>query len=339
VGVVLSLGVKAMRRRDFIAGFAGVAGAWPLAVYAQQSERVRRIGMLENAVEGDRDSQSMIEAFRQRVGELGWSEGRNVQIDVLWSAGDLDRLHVNAARLVGSKPDVIVGRSTPVVAALRQASTTVPIVFVNANDPIRLGFVQSLARPGGNITGFISWDSQMGGKWLEILKEIAPGVARVGLIYSPQTYTGQQDESLSAAAHTLAVTLTKLPFNEPADIEHSIEDFSREPSSGLVVLPDIRTVLHSDLIVRLTARYRVPAIYPFRPFVASGALAYYGTNTHQQYRQAAEYVDRILKGARPADLPVQTPTKYELVINLKTAKALGLAVPPSLLARADEVIE
>src|ERR1043166_7288382 len=216
-----------MRRRDFIAGFAGVAGAWPLAVYAQQSERVRRIGMLENAVEGDRDSQSMIEAFRQRVGELGWSEGRNVQIDVLWSAGDLDRLHVNAARLVGSKPDVIVGRSTPVVAALRQASTTVPIVFVNANDPIRLGFVQSLARPGGNITGFISWDSQMGGKWLEILKEIAPGVARVGLIYSPQTYTGQQDESLSAAAHTLAVTLTKLPFNEPPDFEHIIDVFFR----------------------------------------------------------------------------------------------------------------
>jgi putative tryptophan/tyrosine transport system substrate-binding protein len=328
-----------MKRREFISLLGGAAAAWPLAASAQQGEGMRRVAVLENLPEGDPDTLTMVSAFRQRLQELGWSDGRNARMEVRWSGGDADRLPALGAQLVALKPDVILGRSTPVVAALRQASATIPIVFVNANDPIRSGFVQNFARPGGNITGFISWDSKIGGKWLEILKEIDPSVVRVGLLHNPQTYTGQQNESITAGAAALGITLTALPFREAIEIERGIEDFARQANSGLLVLPDSSTVSHRDLIVKLAEQHHVPAIYPFHAFMTSGGLAYYGASTGPQYRQAAEYVDRILRGATPADLPVQAPTKYELIINLKTAKAIGITVPPSLLTRADQVIE
>jgi putative ABC transport system substrate-binding protein len=277
--------------------------------------------------------------LQQRLSELGWSVSRNLQIEARWSGGDPGRLPARAAELLALKPDVLIGTNTPAVAALRQVTEAVPIVFVNANDPIRLGFVQSLARPGGNITGFISWGSTIGGKWLELLTEIVPGLEHVALTFNPRTYTGQQTQSIEAAAPALRVGLTSVAFRDGSEIERALAEFSQTPNRGLLVLPDSSTVLHRDLIVGLAARHRIPAIYPFRAFITSGGLAYYGTNTAQQYRSAAEYVDRILKGAKPADLPVQAPTRYELVINLNTAKTLGLTVPDRVLARADEVIE
>jgi putative ABC transport system substrate-binding protein len=328
-----------MKRREFITRLAGAALTWPLAARAQPAERVRRIGVLANFAEGDAETQANIGVLQQRLSELGWSVGRRLQIEARWSGGDPGRLPARAAELLALKPDVLMGTNTPAVAALRQVTEVVPIVFVNANDPIRLGFVQSLARPGGNITGFISWGSTIGGKWLELLTEIVPGLEHVALLFSPRTYTGQQTQSIEAAAPALRVRLTSVAFGDGSEIERALADFSQTPNRGLLVLPDSSTVLHRDLIVGLAARHHIPAIYPFRPFSASGGLAYYGTNTAQQYRSAAEYVDRILRGATPADLPVQAPTKYELVINVKTAKALGLEVPPTVLARADEVIE
>jgi putative tryptophan/tyrosine transport system substrate-binding protein len=328
-----------MERRTFLGVMAGSLFAAPLAAGAQQAQRVRRVGLLENVAEGDPDTLNMISSFRQRLHELGWSDGLNVRVEVRWSGGSADRLPALAAELVALQSDVMFGRSTPVVAALRRASAAVPIVLVNANDPIRFGFVQSLARTGGNITGFISWDSKIGGKWLELLKEIAPRIARVALLNNPQTYTGQQNESLSAGVSALGIAIPTLPFRDAVELERGLSDFARQANGGLLVLPDTSTVLHHDLIVTLANRHRLPAIYPFRPFVTSGGLAYYGTNTRSQYLQAAEYVHRILKGEKAADLPVQAPTKYELVINLKTAKALGLTIPPSLLQRADQVIE
>lgn len=328
-----------MRRRDFITFLGGVTATWPMAARAQRSDQVRQIGVLENVVEGDPDTLSLIYAFRQRLEELGWSEGRNARIDIRWSAGDSNRIRAYAAELASLKPAAILGRSTPVVAALQQATNAVPIIFVNANDPLRFGFVASMARPGGNITGFVSWDSAMGGKWLEILKEVAPHISRVGLINNPQTYTGQQSQSIDSAAQALALQITPVPFREAADLERGITDFAKKTNGGLLVLPDTSAVLHGELITMLAARHRLPAVYPFRSFVDSGGLAYYGTNTKEQYRRAAEYVDRILRGTKPSDLPVQAPTKYELVINLKTAKAIGLEVPPKVLTRADEVIE
>jgi putative ABC transport system substrate-binding protein len=327
-----------MKRREFIS-LIGSAAAWPFAAGAQSAERVRRIGVLANFAESDADTQAMIGVLQQRLSELGWNVSRNLQIEARWSGGDPGRLPARAAELLALKPDVLIGTNTPAVAALRQVTEAVPIVFVNANDPIRLGFVKSLARPGGNITGFISWGSTIGGKWLELLTEIVPGLEHVALTFNPRTYTGQQTQSIEAAAPALRVGLTSVAFRDGSEIERALAEFSKTPNRGLLVLPDSSTVLHRDLIVGLAARHRIPAIYPFRAFITSGGLAYYGTNTAQQYRSAAEYVDRILKGAKPADLPVQAPTKYELVINLKTAKALGLDVPPMLLARADEVIE
>jgi putative ABC transport system substrate-binding protein len=327
-----------MKRRQFIT-LLGSAATWPLAARAQQAERVRRIAVLANFAENDADTQAMIGILQQRLSELGWSVSRNLQIEARWSGGDPGRLPARAAELLALKPDVLIGTNTPAVAALRQVTEAVPIVFVNANDPIRLGFVQSLARPGGNITGFISWGSTIGGKWLELLTEIVPGLEHVALTFNPRTYTGQQTQSIEAAAPALRVGLTSVAFRDGSEIERALAEFSQTPNRGLLVLPDSSTVLHRDLIVGLAARHRIPAIYPFRAFITSGGLAYYGTNTAQQYRSAAEYVDRILKGAKPADLPVQAPTRYELVINLNTAKTLGLTVPDRVLARADEVIE
>jgi putative tryptophan/tyrosine transport system substrate-binding protein len=269
----------------------------------------------------------------------GWRRGRNIRIDVRWGTGDLSRLRAHAAELVGLMPDVIFAESTPSITALQKETRTIPIVFVGGSNLIGSGFVASLAHPGGNITGFISFEPNMGGKWLETLKELAPTVARVALIYNPQTHSGQYFDSIEAAARTLSARVVRLPFNDAADIERGVDDWAREPNSGLLVMSDPSNQLHSDLIISLAARNGLPAVYPFRLYVTRGGLASYGVDRRDQYRRAAEYISRVLKGERPADLPVQAPTKFELVINSKTAKALGLDIPPTLLARADEVIE
>jgi putative ABC transport system substrate-binding protein len=327
-----------MKRREFV-GLIGGAAAWPLAVRAQQRERMRRIGVLTNHSESDRETQVWIGAFRQRLQELGWNEGRNIQFDYRWAAGDLNRLKSYATELVSLKMDATFGESTPVIAALQQATRTIPIVFVGGSNPVGSGFVASLSRPGGNITGFVSFEPATGGKWLETLREVVPGVAQAALIYNPQSHTGQYFQSIETAAQALAVKLVPTPFRDAAEIERAVNDFAREPNGGLLVLPDPSTGVHRDLIITLAARHRLPAVYPFRFFVVSGGLASYGIDRTDQYRKAAGYLDRILKGEKPGDLPVLAATKYELAINVKTAKALGLALPESLLARADEVIE
>jgi putative ABC transport system substrate-binding protein len=333
-------GMKAIvKRREFITLFSGAAVTWPLATRAQHVELMRRIGVLQPQRESDREAQSWIRAFRQRLKTLGWVEGYNVQIDLRWYAGDLARLRSHAADLVRLKPDLIFCMSTPTVAALQRATQTIPIVFVNANNPVGFGFVASLARPGGNITGFVAFEPAMGGKWLEMLREIAPSVERVGLVYNPKTHTGQYFQSIETAARLLSVKLVQIAFDNGITLERRIDDFAREPSGGLVVMPDASTRVNRDLIVRLAARHRLPAVYTYRLFIATGGLAYYGTNTTEQFRKAANYVHRILSGEKPANLPVQAPTKFELVINLKAAKRIGLDLPPRLLARADEVIE
>jgi len=328
-----------MRRREFITLLGGAA-AWPVSARAQRPvERMRRIGVLDNQRESDPERQSEINAFRQRLNTLGWNEDRSIRIDVRHSACDLGRLHGYAAELVTLGVDVILGTSTPTIAALRQATRTIPIVFVGAQNPVGSGFVASLAYPGGNVTGFVDFEATMGGKWLETLREVAPGVRRVALIYNPETHTGQYFQSIEDASRSLAIKVISLPFQEAAGLERSLGDFAREPNCGFLALPDTSTTLHRDLIVKLAARHQLPAVYPLRFFITSGGLAYYGSPRADQFPRAAEYVDRILRGAKPADLPVQAPTKYELVINLKVAKALGIQVPPTLLARADEVIE
>ena len=328
-----------MRRRAFVTLLGGAAAAWPLPLIAQQSERMRRIGVLTNFAENDPEAKALISMVRQRMKELGWSEGHNIRIDDRWAAGGVDRRRAYAAELVGLKPDVILGVSTPTIAALQQATRTIPIVFVNANNPVGFGFVASLARPGGNITGFISFEPTLGGKWLGTLKEIAPGVARVALLHNPQTHTGQYFQSIETAARSLGVKPIRVGFRDAAEVERALDEFAREPNGALLVLPDSTNILHRETIIRMAGRHRLPAIYSQRLFITSGGLAHYGANTMDLYRQAAEYVDRILKGAKPADLPVQAPTKLELVINLKAAKAIGLEISPALLTRADEVIE
>jgi putative ABC transport system substrate-binding protein len=331
-----------MKRREFISLLGGAAAPslfWPRAARAQQNERIRRIAVLNNIAEGDRDAQAWIGAFRQRLESLGWNEGRNLKIDARWGAGDLAHLRAHAAELVSMAPDVAFADSTPAISALQQATPTIPIVFVGGSNPVGSGFVASLARPEGNITGFISFEPAIGGKWLGTLKEIAPRIARAALIYNPQTHTGQYFQSIETAARLLSVELVRLAFGGAPDVERGIDDFARAPNGGLLVLPDPSAALHRELIVALAARHRLPAVYPFRQYVTTGGLISYGVDRPDQYRRAAEYVSRILKGEKPADLPVQAPTKYELVVNLKTAKALGLDVPDKLLALADEVIE
>lgn len=327
-----------MKRRQFIAGL-GVAAAWPLAARGQQSERLRGIAVLNNVTDSDPDMRAWIGVFRQRLESVGWNEGRNLKINIRWGAGDLTRLRGYAADLVGMSPDVAFADSTPAISALQQATRTIPIVFVGGSNPVGSGFVASLARPEGNITGFISFEPTMGGKWLGTLKEIAPRVTRTGLIYNPQTHTGQYFQSIEIAAQSLSVELVRLAFGNAADIESGIDDLAGAPNAGLLVLSDPSTALHRELIVALAARHRLPAVYPFRQFVKTGGLISYGVDRPDQYRRAAEYVSRILKGENPGELPVQVPTKFELVINLKTAKVLGLDVPDKLLALADEVIE
>ena len=330
-----------MRRRDFIRGLGGAAATWPLAVRAQQDERVRRIGVLVASPADDAESQARVAAFKEGLAQLGWTEGRNVRIDTRWATTNADDLRKHAAELAASTPDVLVGASgTTTVAALLQATRTVPIVFAIVVDPVGAGFVASLARPGGNATGFTMFEYGMSGKWLELLKQIAPGVTRAAVLRDPAIASGiGQFGAIQAVAPSLRVELSPVDVRDAPEIERAVTAFAGIENGGLVVTASPSGTVHRELIIALAARHKLPAVYWQRFYKASGGLMSYGPDLLDQYRRAAGYVDRILKGEKPADLPVQAPTKYELVINLKTAKALGLTVPPSLLARADEIIE
>jgi ABC-type uncharacterized transport system substrate-binding protein len=331
-----------MKRREVIKLIGGAAVSWPLAVRAQQHDEVRRIGVLVNVAADDPEAQTSLTAFKQALQQLGWSEGRNLQIDFRGAAGDPERMQAFAKELVAFKPHVILTRSTPVTAALLKQTRTIPIVFTVVSDPVGEHFVESLARPGGNATGFTNVEFSLTGKWLELLKEVAPGIKRVAFIFNPKLAPGggsYYTRLIEASAPTFAVTPTVAPVHDAAEIERAIGEFVREPNGGLVVLPDATTLVHRKLIVALAERHRVPAIYAFRIIVTDGGLISYGIDVVDQFRQAAGYVDRILKGAKPAELPVQLPTKFAMDINLKTAKKLGLNVPLLMQQRADEVIE
>jgi putative tryptophan/tyrosine transport system substrate-binding protein len=330
-----------MRRRDFITLLGGTAAAWPLAVRAQQAERVRRIGVLISTREDDPDGQARAALLRQGLSELGWTEGRNVHIDYRWVGGDAVRAEANAAELVSQKPDVIVANSTLVLAAVRNVTSTVPIVFVVVGDPIGQGFVSSLAHPGGNITGFTSFEFAIGVKWLELIKEIVPELGHIAFIFNPEAgpFAEKFVQSIEPLAHSLGVRLMVTPTRDAREVDRALVAVSAEPKAGLIVSPDAFTTANRGLIISLAARYRLPAIYAYRYFAIDGGLLSYGHDAKEPWRRAPSYVDKILKGASPADLPIQQPTKFELVINLKTAKALGLTIPPQLLDRADELIE
>ena len=311
--------------------------AWPLATRAQQSERIRRIGVLMPFAKDNSEGQARIAAFLHELQRLGWTVGRNLQIEYRWDTGDLRKA---ATELVTLSPDAILASTTPAAAALQQATPTVPIVFAQVADPVSAGFVASLARPGGNITGFTNIEYDIGAKWLELLKEIAPHVTRVGVIRDPtNTASIGQFAAIQSAARSFGVEVTPLGGRDAKDIEHTVTEFARGSNCGLISVATPLMLNNRGLIITLAARHRLPAIYPFRFYVTEGGLISYGPDSIDPHRQAAGYVDRILKGEKPADLPVQGATKFELVINLKTAKALGLTMPPSLLARADEVIE
>ena len=330
-----------MNRRALIS-LVGGAAAWPLGARAQQSERMRRIGVLMGAfAESDREGQTFVAAFREGLRKSGWTEGRNIRIDTRWVAGETEGMQRLAKELVALQPDLIVSANTPTTAALLQQTRTIPIIFVNVADPVGSGFVASLSRPGGNITGFITMEPTMGGKWLELLKEIAPPVTRVALLFNPATatYFDIYLKPFKAAALSFGVEAIAAPVHDSSDIESVLAAQVREPNGGLIVVPDVFLIAHRETITSLAARYRLPAVYPFRMFTDVGGLLSYGNELIDNYRRTASYVDRILKGEKPNELPVQIPVKFELVINLKTAKALGLEVPLFLQQRADEVIE
>ena len=328
-----------IRRREFIVTLGGVAAAWPLATRAQQADRVRRIGALMTQAADDPEGQSRLLALAQGLQESGWTIGRNVRIDTRWGEGDAERYHKCAAELVALAPDVILVNGPAALAQLQQATRSLPIVFTNVFDPVGGGFVLSVARPGGNATGFMLAEYSTSGKWLELLKEIAPRVTRAAIIRDPTlTSAVAQFAAIQSAATPLGVELSPIDVRNSGDIERAVAAFARAPNGGLIVTSGGSSTRRS-LIMTLAARHKLAAVYPFRYFVTSGGLISYGPDPIDQYRRAAGYVDRILRGEKPADLPVQAPTKYELVINLKTAKALGLTVPETLLARADEVIE
>jgi putative tryptophan/tyrosine transport system substrate-binding protein len=330
-----------MKRREFITLLAGTAAGWPLAARAQQGERMRRIAFLHPYDENDPEVLARIVAFRQGLEALGWTENRNIQIEHRYSGGDLGKIQAYATELVRSALDLIVGSGTPIIAALQRATDTIPIVFNVVNDPVGQGFVATLSHPGSNITGFTFIDFPLIGKWLEMLKEIAPGVRRMTLMFNPDSapFYAVFLREFGAAPASLAVELSASPVHNEAEIEATITAFAREPGGGLIHAPDAFINTRRHLIMALAERHRLPAIYSFRQFVTEGALMSYGPDAADIVRRSTSYVDRILKGERPTALPVQAPTKYELVINMKTAKALGLEVPPTLLARADEVIE
>jgi ABC-type uncharacterized transport system substrate-binding protein len=330
-----------MRRRSFITLLGGAALAGPLAARAQQADRPRRIGMLQPLAANDPEAQLRVSAFHRRLQELGWTDGHNVRIDYRSVPGDPARMRAEAAEMVSTKPDAIVGVSTPVVAALQAETRAIPILFVLVIDPVAAGFVNSLARPGGNMTGVTNFEFTMGSKWLETVKEISPQLARVAVLYNPKTapYARSLLRSVAAAVPSFAIEPTDTPVQDAAEIERAIDAFAQRSNSGLLVLPDASTALHRGLIVARAAQHRLPAVYPFRYFAVGGGLVSYGTDAADTHRQVASYVDRVLRGTKPEELPVQAPIKFELVINLKTAKALGLDVPAHLQQRADEVIE
>ena len=328
-----------MKRREFITLLGG-ASVWPLAARAQQGERMRRIGVLMVSAD-DPEGQARVTALKQGLQDLGWTDGRNIQIETRFGGADAGRIRVQAAELVALAPDVLVGQGTPVVRALRQATSSIPIVVAAVNDPVEQGFVSSLAHPGGNITGFTLINFQMVGKWLQMLKEAAPGVSRAALMFNPDTASSYYANlrSFEAEPRSIAVEVTAAPVRDTAEVEGAIAKLGREPGGGLIVAPDAFTLVHQELLIGLAQQHRVPAVYGLRGYVVQGALMSYGPDPYDNFRRSASYVDRILKGAKPADLPVQQPTKFELAINLKTAKTLGLDIPDKLLAIADEVIE
>jgi len=331
-----------VRRREFIKVIAGSAAAWPVAAFAQQSERVRRIGVLTGAGldADDLDMHARIGAFEDGLKQLGWTNGQNVRIDIRAGAGDADRIRRYAEELVGLAPDVIFATGASVVAPLLKATRTVPVVFTNVVDPVGAGFVDSLARPGGNVTGFVSFEYGLSVKWLELLKEIAPRVARVAVIRDPEISAGTgQFGAIQAAAPSLGLELIAVNPREASEIERAIAAFARTPNGGLITTGSALAIIHRDLIIGLAAKHKLPAVYYRRVYPDSGGLISYGADVIDLSRRAAGYVDRILKGEKPAELPVQAPSKYELVVNLKTARALGLIIPPAVLTRADEVIE
>jgi putative ABC transport system substrate-binding protein len=328
-----------MKRREFIRLLGGATIAWPVVAHTQQGERVWRIGALMSISE-DEQAQVELAAFIQALQQLGWTVGRNVQIDYRWGAGDPGRYRRYAAELITLAPDVLLARGGTTVGVLQQATHTVPVVFVAATDPVGRGLVASLARPGGNITGFAAAEFGLSVKWLELLKELAPNVTRVAILRDPTTGAGLgQFGAMQGAAPVVGVELSAIDLRDGDEIERAVAAFAQGSNGGLIVVPNALAVVHRELIIMLAARHRLPVVYPDRTFAISGGLIAYGPDEVHQYRLAAGYVDRILKGEKPADLPVQTPTKLELVINLKTAKALGLEVPTTLLTRADEVIE
>jgi putative ABC transport system substrate-binding protein len=331
-----------MQRRDFVKLLGGVTASWPLAARAQQLDGVRRIGVLMGWAESDPDAQSALTAFFRGLQQLGWVEGRNLRIDRRWTAGDREQMRIFAKDLIELQPDIILANTTPATAALHKETKAIPIVFVIVSDPVGAGFVASLPQPGGNITGFINVETSMAGKWLELLKEVAPSVRRVAMMFNPDTAPGGGSYFLApfeAAARSFAVEAIRAPVRSDAEIETVITGLAREPGGGLVVMTDGFMVVHRGSIIPRAARNNVPAVYAEAVSSREGGLLSYGANSRDVFGRAASYVDRILRGAKPADMPVQIPTKFELVINLKTAKALGLAVPPALLATADEVIE
>jgi len=329
-----------IERRKFLATLGGATAAWPLAARAQQAERMRRIGVLMNLAAEDAEGQARLAAFLQGLQEAGWAVGRNVRVDIRWGASDVDRIRKHAADLVALAPNVILASTGQVMAVMQQATRTVPIVFTAVSDPVASGYVDSLARPGGNITGFSSAEFGMSTKWLELLKEIAPSVTRVGVFHAAANIGGvPQFAAIQAVAPSFRVEVIPIGMRDAGEIERIVAGVARSSNGGLIVTRIIETIAQRDLIVALAARYRLPAVYPLRLFVSGGGLISYGPDVVDQHRRAAGYVDRILRGDKPADLPVQAPTKYETVLNLKTAKALGLDMPATVLARADEVIE
>ena len=329
-----------MKRREFITLIGSAAAGWPIVARAQQPDRARRIGALMNLTADDPESRARIAAFVEGLQHLGWTIGRNVQIDTRWAAANADRFRTYAAELVALAPDVILAATTPGVTAAQQATRMVPIVFVSVADPVGAGFVSNLARPGGNTTGFALYEYGVSAKWLELLKQIAPGVTRVAVIRDPTLVSGTgQFAAIQAVAPSFGVELSPVDARDSGEIERAIATFARSANGGLIVTASPAQVIQRKLIIAQAEKHRLPAVYSFRFNVADGGLISYGPDSIDPYRRAATYVDRILKGEKPADLPVQAPTKYELVINLKTAKALSLTVPDSLLARADEVIE
>jgi putative tryptophan/tyrosine transport system substrate-binding protein len=330
-----------MRRRDFIGVISGAA-AWPLAARAQQPERMRRVGVLMNAPESDPSYRSYAAAFAQALQRLGWREGKNLHLDIRWSAGDPERIGAYAAELAGMSPDLILASSSANLTALLRTTRTIPIVFVQVSDPVVQGFVLNLTHPGGNITGFTSFEPSIAGKWLDFLKQAVPGLTRVAVIFNPDT-SPQSNlfvPVVKTSASLFAIEVIVIPVHAIADFEPAIANFSRHPNSGLIFLPDQFGYAHRDLILELVERYRVPAIYTSsEAFARDGGLIYYGFDQEVQFRQAAIYADRILKGANPGDLPIQQPTKFPLIINLTAARALGIEMPTGLLLSADEVIE